>query len=27
LEGLSEGEEFITSSYQDFKNYETIVIN
>ena len=27
LDGLSEGEEFITSSYQDFKNYETIEIN
>ncbi len=27
LEGLSEGERFITSSYEDFKNYETIKIN
>ena len=27
LEGLSEGEEFITSSYDDFKNYESIKIN
>ncbi|KAA3635119.1 MAG: HlyD family efflux transporter periplasmic adaptor subunit [Bacteroidetes bacterium] len=27
LEGLSEGERFITSSYDDYKNFETIVIN
>ena len=27
LEGLSEGEEFISSSYDQFKNYETIKIN
>jgi HlyD family secretion protein len=27
LEGLEKGERFISSSYQDFKNYETIVIN
>ena len=27
LEGLSPGEEFITSSYDAFKNYETIKIN
>jgi len=27
LEGLEKGERFITSSYEDFKNYETIVIN
>jgi len=27
LEGLSEGEEFISSSYDDFKNYESIKIN
>lgn len=27
LEGLHEGEQFITSSYDDFKNYETIKIN
>jgi HlyD family secretion protein len=27
LEGLEKGERFITSSYQDFKNYETIEIN
>jgi HlyD family secretion protein len=27
LEGLTEGEEFISSSYDDFKNYETIKIN
>ena len=27
LEGLSEGEELITSSYDDFKNYESIKIN
>lgn len=27
LEGLIEGEEFISSSYDDFKNYETIKIN
>ena len=27
LEGLSEGEEFITSSYEDFKNYESVKIN
>jgi HlyD family secretion protein len=27
LEGLEEGEEFITSSYDDFKNYESIKIN
>jgi HlyD family secretion protein len=27
LEGLSEGEQFITSSYDAFKNYETIKIN
>jgi HlyD family secretion protein len=26
LEGLSEGEQFISSSYDDFKNYETIKI-
>ena len=27
LEGLSEGEEFISSSYDQFKNYESIKIN
>jgi len=27
LEGLNEGEQFISSSYDDFKNYETIKIN
>ena len=27
LDGLVEGEKFISSSYQDFKNYETIQIN
>ncbi len=27
LEGLSEGEEFITSSYEDYKNYESVKIN
>ncbi len=27
LEGLQKGERFITSSYQEFKNYETIEIN
>ncbi|MDU8886940.1 HlyD family efflux transporter periplasmic adaptor subunit [Yeosuana sp. MJ-SS3] len=27
LEGLNEGEEFISSSYEDFKNYESIKIN
>ncbi|RLD27386.1 MAG: transporter [Bacteroidetes bacterium] len=27
LEGLSEGEELITSSYDDYKNYESIKIN
>ena len=27
LEGLKAGEQFISSSYQDFKNYETIQIN
>lgn len=27
LDGLEKGERFISSSYQDFKNYETIVIN
>ena len=27
LEGLSVGEELITSSYDDFKNYESIKIN
>ena len=27
LEGLSEGEEFITSSYDEYKNYESIKIN
>lgn len=27
LEGLDKGERFITSSYEDFKNYQTIVIN
>ena len=27
LEGLEEGEQFITSSYDDYKNYETILIN
>ena len=27
LDGLEEGERFITSSYEDFKKYETIVIN
>jgi HlyD family secretion protein len=27
LGGLSEGEEFISSSYDQFKNYETIKIN
>ena len=27
LEGLSPGEEFITSSYDAYKNYETIKIN
>ena len=27
LEGLSEGEEFVSSSYDQFKNYETIKIN
>jgi HlyD family secretion protein len=27
LEGLSEGEEFITSSYEDFKNYESVKLN
>mgnify|MGYP000126412750 FL=1 len=26
LEGLSEGEQFVSSSYDDFKNYETIKI-
>jgi HlyD family secretion protein len=26
LEGLSEGEQFVSSSYDDFKNYETIEI-
>jgi HlyD family secretion protein len=26
LDGLSEGEKFITSSYEDYKNYETIKI-
>jgi len=27
LEGLNQGEEFISSSYDDFKNYESIKIN
>ena len=27
LEGLNEGEQFISSSYDNFKNYETIKIN
>ncbi len=27
LEGLNEGEEFITSSYDEYKNYESIKIN
>ncbi len=27
LEGLEKGEQFITSSYDDYKNYETILIN
>ncbi len=27
LEGLEKGEKFITSSYDDYKNYETILIN
>jgi len=27
LEGLEKGEKFISSSYQDYKNYETIQIN
>jgi len=27
LSGLNEGEEFITSSYQEYKNYETLEIN
>jgi HlyD family secretion protein len=27
LEGLNEGERFISSSYEDFKNYESIKIN
>ncbi|MBG7630451.1 MAG: efflux transporter periplasmic adaptor subunit, partial [Bacteroidetes bacterium] len=26
LEGLREGEQFVSSSYDDFKNYETIEI-
>jgi HlyD family secretion protein len=26
LEGLSEGDQFISSSYDDYKNYETIEI-
>ena len=27
LEGLSEGEKFVSSSYDQYKNYETIKIN
>lgn len=27
LEGLEKGEQLITSSYDDYKNYETIIIN